>query len=384
MGITQHTSGTDNVFAIANLAMLTGNIGRESTGVNPLRGQNNVQGACDMGALPPLLPGYQKVIDAEVRAKFESAWDVKLPDKPGLTVVEMLNEAGKKIKAMYIMGENPMISDPDITHVEEGLKELDFLVVQDIFLTETAKLADVVLPAVSFAEKNGTFTNTERRVQLVRKAIEPIGAARPDCMIIVELANKMGYKMQYESSAAIMDEISKLTPSYAGISHQRLEKEGGIQWPCTNPNHPGTKFLHKDKFVIGKGKFKPIKYKEPAEVPDDEYPFRLTTGRMLYHYHTGSMSRRSKGLDEICKEGYIEINPQDANSLGINNQDTIVVSSRRGKINIKAKITDRVDKGVVFIPFHFAESAANVLTNTALDPIAKIPELKVCAVRIEK
>lgn len=384
MGITQHTTGTDNVFAIANLAMLTGNIGRESTGVNSLRGQNNVQGACDMGALPEFFPGYQEVIDVEVRAKFEDAWGVKLPDKVGLTFIEMLNEAGNKIKAIYIMGENPMISNPDITHVEEKLKKLDFLVVQDIFLTETAKLADVVLPAVSFAEKNGTFTNTERRVQLVRKAIEPIGNSKPDSTIIIELANKMGYKMEYESESAIMEEISKLTPSYGGISYSRLEKEGGLQWPCPDPTHPGTKFLHKDKFVGGKGKFKPVKYRGPVEVPDEEYPFRLTTGRMLYHYHTGSMSRRSKGLDKICKEGYIEINPEDANSLGINDGDIVTVSSRRGRINIKAKITDRVNKGIVFIPFHFAECAANVLTNTALEPIAKIPELKVCAVRIEK
>ncbi len=382
MGVTQHTTGTDNVFAIANLAMLTGNIGRESVGVNPLRGQNNVQGACDMGALPPLLPGYQKVADPQSRAKFEEAWGVQLPESPGLTVIEMLNEAGKKIKAMYIMGENPMVSDPDITHVESSLQALDFLVVQDIFLTETAKLADVVLPAASFAEKNGTFTNTERRVQLVRKAIEPVGTSKPDCVILVELAGKMGYQMRYDSAASVMEEIAGLTPSYGGISYKRLEKEGGLQWPCPDAAHPGTKFLHKDKFAGGKGKFQPVQYRPPAEEPDAEYPFRLTTGRMLYHYHTGSMTRKSVGLDEICKEGYIEINPQDAEFLGIKENDLVTVSSRRGKIEIKAKLTDIVARGVVFIPFHFAESAANVLTNAALDPIAKIPELKVCAVKI--
>jgi len=382
MGVTQHTSGTDNVFSIANLAMLTGNIGRESTGVNPLRGQNNVQGACDMGTLPPVLPGYQKVIDPQTRAKFEEAWRVKLPEAPGLTMMEMFNKAGKEIKAMYIMGENLMLSVPDLIQAEKALKALDFLVVQDIFLTETAKLADVILPAVSFAEKNGTFTNTERRVQLVRQAINPIGQSRTDSAIIIDLANIMGYKMHYDDAKSIMEEIAKLTPSYGGISYERLEREGGLQWPCPDPAHPGTKFLHKDKFAGGKGKFHPVKYRPPAEEPDEEYPFRLTTGRMLYHYHGGSMTRRSKGLDEICKEGYVEINQQDATSFGINDGDTVVVSSRRGSIKIKAKITDIVAPKEVFIPFHFAESAANVLTNTALDPIAKIPELKICAVNI--
>ncbi|MDI6751540.1 MAG: formate dehydrogenase subunit alpha [bacterium] len=379
MGITQHTTGVDNVFAIANLAMLTGNVGKESTGVNPLRGQNNVQGACDMGALPGLLPGYQKV--AEAKDKFSVAWGVSLPEKAGLTMLEMFDECGKKIKAMYIMGENPMVSDPDITHIEKALKSLDFLVVQDIFLTETAKLADVILPAASFAEKDGTFTNTERRVQLLRKALQPIGQSKEDSTIIVELASKMGYKMNYSSSSDIMAEIAALTPIYGGISYQRLSS-GGIQWPCPNPAHPGTKFLHKDKFSAGKGKFQAVRYKPPAETPDEEYPFLLTTGRMLYHYHTGSMTRRSKGLNEICKEGYLEINRKDAEILGIKEEDLVAVSSRRGVIKIKAKVTDKVPSKTLFIPFHFAESAANILTNPAYDPIAKIPELKVCAVKI--
>jgi formate dehydrogenase alpha subunit len=384
MGITQHTTGTDNVFCLANLAMLTGNVGRESTGVNPLRGQNNVQGACDMGALPDFLPGYQKVEDAKARHKFEEAWRVKLPESPGLTIIEMIREAGKKIKAMYIMGENLLLSSPDLNYTKEAIKSLDFLVVQDIFMTETAKLAAVVLPAASFAEKSGTFTNTERRVQLIRKAIEPIGESKPDDWIIAELATKMGYEMKYTNSAEIMEEIAKLTPSYGGISHKRLEKEGGLQWPCPDPNHPGTKFLHKDRFIGGKGKFHPIRYKKPEEIPDEEYPFFLTTGRMLYHYHTGSMSRRSKGLDALHKEGYVEINPKDATSLGINDGDLVSVSSRRGNITIKARITDRVSEKMVFIPFHFAESAANFLTISALDPLAKIPEFKVCAVKIQK
>lgn len=387
MGITQHTTGTDNVLSIANLSMLTGNIGRENTGVNPLRGQNNVQGACDMGALPVVFTDYQKVIDDKAKMKFEEAWGKKLPETLGLTLVEMLNEAGaasKKIKAMFIMGENPMVSDPDLNHVKESLEALDFLVVQDIFLTETAKLADVVLPAVSFAEKDGTFTNTERRVQLIRKAIEPIGQSKPDWLIITELANKMGYQMKYSSPEAIMEEIARLTPSYGGISYKRLQDECGLQWPCPDSTHPGTKFLHKDNFISGKGRFHPIKYQPADEEPDAEYPFLLTTGRMLYHYHTGSMTRRSKGLDEICKQGYIEINPQDASVLGINDEEIITVSSRRGSIKIKAKISDIVKENVVFIPFHFAESAANVLTNAALDPIAKIPEFKICAVNIQK
>ncbi|MEK9149029.1 MAG: molybdopterin-dependent oxidoreductase, partial [Candidatus Desantisbacteria bacterium] len=354
---------------------------RESTGVNPLRGQNNVQGACDMGALPGLLPGYQK--PAEAKDKFSESWGVNLPEKAGLTILEMFQEAGKKIKAMYIMGENPMVSDPDITHIDASLKSLDFLVVQDIFLTETAKLADVVLPAVSFAEKDGTFTNTERRVQLLRKAIEPIGESRPDGTIIEKIASKMGYNMNYSSSSDIMAEIAGLTPIYAGISHKRLEK-GGLQWPCPDSSHPGTKFLHKDKFSGGLGKFQAVQYKPPAEEPDEEYPFLLTTGRLLYHYHTGSMTRRSRGLDEICKEGYLEINPQDADFLQIKEQDLVTVSSRRGAIKIKAKVTDRVPSKTLFIPFHFAETAANYLTNPAYDPIAKIPELKVCAVKIAK
>jgi formate dehydrogenase alpha subunit len=379
MGITQHTTGVDNVFAVANLAMLTGNVGRESTGVNPLRGQNNVQGSCDMGALPGLLPGYQNV--AEARLKFSDAWGVNLSEAPGLTLLEMFAECGKKIKAMFIMGENPLVSDPDITHIEEALKSLDFLVVQDIFLTETAKLADVILPAVSFAEKDGTFTNTERRVQLVRKAIEPVGQSREDSKIIIGIANKMGYKMGYNSASEIMDEIARLTPIYGGISHQRLEK-GGIQWPCPDAAHPGTKFLHRDKFSGGLGKFQPTEYKPPAETQDEEYPFLLTTGRMLYHYHTGSMTRRSKGLDEICKEGYVEINPQDAASLLIKDCDMVNISGRRGAIKIKARVTDKVPPKTIFIPFHFAETAVNYLTNPAYDPIAKIPELKVCAVKI--
>jgi len=386
MGITQHTTGTDNVLSLANLAMLCGNVGREGTGVNPLRGQNNVQGACDLGALPNVYSGYQKVNDPKIREKFEKAWGVKLPLKEGLTVVEMMDMAKKgKIKGLYIMGENPMLSDPNLNHVKEGLENLEFLVVQDIFLTETAKMADVVLPGVSFAEKNGTFTNTGRRIQRVRKAIPEVGDSKQDWRIICEVSKKMGYSMNYDSPSEIMDEIASLTPIYGGVHYDRLDRDG-LQWPCLNRSHPGTPYLHKDKFARpdGKGYFTPVDYIPPAELPDEEYPFLLSTGRVLYHFHTGSLSRRSKPLSRIAPESFLEINPKDAEKLKVKDKDWVKVSSRRGEIETKVKITDRVDRGVVFMTFHFAESAVNLLTNDALDPVAKIPEYKVSAVKIEK
>jgi len=386
MGITQHTTGTDNVLSLANLAMLCGNVGKKGTGVNPLRGQNNVQGACDLGALPNVYPGYQKVSDLKVREKFEKIWGVKLPSKEGLTVVEIMDMASKgKIKGLYIMGENPMLSDPNINHVREGLENLEFLVVQDIFLTETAMKADVVLPGVSFAEKNGTFTNTGRRIQRVRKAIPEVGDSKQDWRIISEVSKKMGYSMNYDSPSEIMDEIASLTPIYGGVHYNRLDRDG-LQWPCPNKNHPGTPYLHKDKFARpdGKGYFTPVNYIPPAELPDEEYPFLLSTGRILYHFHTGSMSRRSKPLSGIVPEGFLEMNPEDGKRLRIKDNHWVKVSSRRGEIKTKVKLTERVDKGVVFMTFHFAESAANLLTNDALDPVAKIPEYKVAAVKIEK
>jgi len=382
MGITQHITGTDNVLSLANLAMLCGNVGKEGVGVNPLRGQNNVQGACDMGALANVYPGYQKVSDAKVREKFEKAWGVRLSPEEGLTVVEMMDAAARgKIKGLYIMGENPMLSDPNINHVEEGLENLEFLVVQDIFLTETARMADVVLPGVSFAEKDGTFTNTGRRIQLVRKAIPEVGKGKEDWRIICELSKRMGYPMNYSSPSEIMDEIASLTPIYGGVHYDRLDKDG-LQWPCPTRDHPGTPYLHKDKFTRGRGFFTPVDYIPPAELPDEEYPFLLTTGRILYHFHTGSMSRRSKPLSGIVPEGFLEMNPVDGESLGIKDNDWVKVSSRRGEVTTRVKLTERVDKGVVFMTFHFAESAANLLTNDALDPVAKIPEYKVAAVKI--
>jgi len=385
MGITQHTTGVDNVVSCANLAMLTGNVGKQSTGVNPLRGQVNVQGACDVGALPNVYSGYQSVTDENIRAKFEKAWNTKLPAKPGLTVVEMTNEAAKgNIKVMYIMGENPMLSDPDISHVREGLENLEFLVVQDIFLTETAELADVVLPATSYAEKDGTFTSTDRRVQRVRKAIDPIGESRPDWQIICELARRMGSKeFEYPSPADVMNEIALLTPIYGGIVYERIQKVG-LQWPCASKEHPGTPYLHKEKFTRGKGMFFGIEFKEPAELPDEEYPLILTTGRIIFHYHTGTMTRRTALLNREVPTGYVEINPMDAKKLNIINGEMVLVQSRRGEIKIKALITNMVPEGVIFIPFHFAECAANVLTNPALDPVAKIPEFKACAANVKK
>ncbi len=385
MGITQHSTGTDNVLSLANLAMMTGNIGRHGTGVNPLRGQNNVQGCCDVGGLPNLLPGYQKVTDESARRKFEEAWAHSLPEKPGLTVVEMTEAAlDGRLKAMYVMGENPLLSDPDLGHVEKGLANLDFLVVQDIFMTETAELADVVLPAAAFAEKRGTFTNTERRVQLLEPALDPPGQAWDDLKIVVRLSERMGRRVTSKHHAKVMDEMARLIPSYGGIDYDRLREECGLVWPCPTKKHPGTPVLHENAFTHGKGKFHAVAYKPPAEEPDDEYPFVLTTGRMLTQYHTGTMSRRSKGLNSLSTPGTVDINPGDASELDIHMGDEVSVSSRRGTVTAKANVTDAVPPGVLFSTFHFLETPINALTNTALDPVAKIPELKVCAARVEK
>jgi formate dehydrogenase alpha subunit len=384
MGITQHSTGTDNVLSLANLAMLTGNVGKECSGVNPLRGQNNVQGACDMGALPNVYPGYQKVDDDGVRKKFEKAWKKELSRKPGLTVVEIMEAALKKeIRGLYIVGENPVLSDPDSNAVIAGLKNLDFLVVQDIFLTETAELAHVVLPACSFAERDGTFTNTERRVQKYRKAIDAPGDALPDWRIITELAKKMGVEMEYNNASEIMDEIASVTPIYHGISYDRLENVG-LQWPCTDKKHKGTAVLHREKFSRGLGKFHEVSYLSQKEMPDTEYPLILSTGRMLQHWHTGTMSRKSVVLNQIIPKGYLEINPLDAEKLGLTPGDEVQVSSRRGSIRSDIRITEKVSEGLVFLTFHFKESPANMLTIAALDPLAKIPEFKACAVKIEK
>ena len=385
MGITQHSTGTDNVLSLANLAMLTGNVGKPGTGVNPLRGQNNVQGACDVGGLPNVYTGYQRVDSEEVAKKFEAAWGVEgLSRQPGLTLTEMMDKAARgELKALFIMGENPMVSDPDLGHVREALDKLEFLAVADIMENETLELSHVVLPAASFAEKDGTITNTERRVQRIRKAVEPVGDSRPDWEIVCALARKMGASgFDFTSPEEVFEEIRKVTPSYAGITYKRLGTQG-LQWPVPDEDHPGTPILHAESFPIGKGKFTPCEFREPAEMPDAEYPLLLTTGRLLFHYHTGTMTRRSPSLVREIDRAFVEVNPADAAELGIRDGEAVKVSSRRGSVEVNAKVTDKVGKGVIFMPFHFAEAAANVLTNSALDPVSKIPEFKVCSARIE-
>jgi formate dehydrogenase major subunit/formate dehydrogenase alpha subunit len=396
MGITQHIVGVRNVMDLANLQMLLGNIGVPGGGVNPLRGQNNVQGACDMGGLPNVYPAYQAVTIDAARQKFEAAWGVALPNKVGMTVTEMIPAAGEdKVKALYILGEDPVMSDPDSSHIRHCLDSCKFIVLQEIFPSETSHYADVLLPGVSFAEKTGTFTNTERRVQMVRKAIEPLGDARQDWWIISELAKQILSEGQrqvnmapfsgwnYSDTSQIMDEVAALTPSYAGVSHERLEHGEQLQWPVRDLSHPGTPILHIGQFARGLGKFAPIDHIPPAEMPDDEYPMILSTGRVLYHWHGGEMTRRAKGLMEIYSEPLIELNPDDAVHMGVNGRKRIRVSSRRGSIEAEAWITDRVPPGMVYANFHFPSASANELTIAELDPIAKIPEYKVCAVKVE-
>jgi formate dehydrogenase alpha subunit len=383
MGITQHICGTDNVRAVANLATLTGNIGREFTGVNPLRGQNNVQGASDAACLPNVYPGYQRVDDPGVRQKFEQAWGVELSPKPGLTATEMMNSAVEgKLKAMYIMGENPIITDPNMHHTIKALNSLEFLVVQDIFMTETAALADVIFPATCSFEKDGTFTNTERRVQRVRKAVEPPGRARNDLAIISRMSRAMRYPLEYDSPEQVLAEFGRLWPALFGITYDRISTSG-LAWPCPSKDHPGTEYLYKDGFPKGKVPFVTVPFNPPAEVTNDEYPFILTTGRNLYQYHSGSMTRRVNAIEQHAGDAYVEMNPADVAKLGIKNGEMIRVRSRRGKVDIKARISRRVSEGMIFIPMHYREAAANVITNDALDPVVKIPELKVCAVKIE-
>ena len=386
MGITQHTHGVDNVRCCAALALLTGNVGRPGTGVNPLRGQNNVQGGCDMGALPDVFSGYQKVADPAVREKFARAWGVSvLPEAPGLPLTLAMNAAAAgELHGMFILGENPMISDADQGHARRALENLEFLAVQEIFLSETAAMADVVLPGACYAEKDGTYTNTERRVQRVRRAVAPPGEARPDWQIISDLAARAGYHgMDYADAPAIMDEIAFLTPSYGGITYDRLDPHG-LQWPCPDSGHPGTPILHVERFTRGLGRFSPAGYRPPAELPDNEFPLVLTTGRTFVHWHTGTMTRRTHLLDREEPHAFVELHPADAERLGVKERDEVLVVSRRGEVRVKARVTDIVTPGVVFMPFHFAEGAANALTNNALDPESAIPEFKVCAVQVRR
>jgi predicted molibdopterin-dependent oxidoreductase YjgC len=396
MGITQHIVGVRNVMTLANLQMLLGNMGKPGGGVNPLRGQNNVQGACDMGGLPNVYPAYQPVINEEVQKKFTAAWGATSGLKVGLTVTEMMpGIPSGKIKALYIMGEDPATSDPDSAHIRHCLNELDFLVLQDIFPTETSAFADILLPGVSFAEKNGTFTNTERRVQPVHQAIPSLGSARQDWQITAEIARRIlaagGREVlegpargwDYHAASEILDEIASLTPSYRGINQRRLDNGERLQWPVPSYDHPGTPVLHTKGFARGKGKFMPIDHIPAPELPDDDYPMILSTGRVLYHWHGGEMTRRAKGLMEVYGNALVEVSPADAEKLGINGHTILRVTSRRGSIEAEAWVTDRVPPGMVFANFHFPEASANELTIAALDPVSKIPSYKVCAVRVE-
>ncbi len=386
MGITQHTTGVDNVKSCCNLAMLCGNVGVHGGGVNPLRGQNNVQGACDMGGLPNVMTGYQPVADPQVREKFSKAWGTPLSDQPGLTITDMIPAILKgKLKGLFVIGENPKLSDPDWNHLNEALKKLDFLVVQDLFLSETAQVADVVFSAASVAEKEGTFTNTERRCMRIHKATDPIGNTLADWEIISRLSTAMGYKMKYANPEAIFDEMASLTPkSYAGMTYERMGLDG-LQWPCPDRDHPGTPYLHKEQFTRGKGKFHAVEYLAPAEMPDADYPYFLTTGRMFAHFHTGTMTRISSHLDVEQTTGYVSISPTDAEELEVQDGEVLVLSSRRGRMEAPAKISTSLKPGTVFLPIHFGENPTNVLTSSeAFDPLAKIPEFKVSAVKIEK
>lgn len=409
MGITQHTTGVLNVLSLGNLQMLLGNIGIPGGGVNPLRGQNNVQGACDMGALVNVFPGYQPVANSDVLAKFDSAWALEpavfnsegtthlgLSNQPGLTVVEMM-EAAKagRVRGLYILGENPAVTDPDSNHVQECLEKAEFVVLHEIFPSETSRYADVILPGTTFAERTGTFTNTERRIQLFHQAITPRGETRPEADVICDLARRILAQQgrlptgpyatwNDENVASILEEVSQLTPSYAGVSYNRLERGEQLQWPVLDLDHPGTPILHVDQFTRGKGRFHAVDHLPAKELPDEEYPFLMTTGRVLYHWHAGEMTRRGRGLSEVYPESLMEISPEDALRLGIKDNQTIHVRSRRGRTSARAAVTPRVSPGLLFANFHFpGERNINNVTIAALDPISKIPEYKVCAVQIE-
>ena len=393
MGLTQHTNGTANCHGVLNLALLTGQLGKPGSGISPLRGQNNVQGCGDAGCIPNSLPGYQGLKD-ETLEKYAQAWDGSLPGEKGLVVTEMMEEADAgRLKAMYIVGENPLLGEPDLSHAREAMEKLEFLAVQDIFMHETAEIADVILPATSFAEKDGTFTNSERRVQRVRKALDPIGDSRPDWEITCDLARRVCRRMgltedqfKYNHPSEIFDEMARLTPIIAGLSYERLDREGGIQWPCPTPDHPGTPILYQESFTRGLGKFVVVAQEEPAaELPNRKYPLILNTGRILYHWHGGTLTRRVAGLLARAPELQVAINPRDAKASGVSDGDEIRVSSRRGELEGRALVTDEVRPGDVFVPFvKLNESAANFLTNAAFDPNSKIPEYKVCAVRVER
>ena len=384
LGITEHTCGTENVQNLANLAMLCGQIGKESSGINPLRGQNNVQGACDMGAMNTNMPGYQKVADPAVREKFATAWGVPLPTDAGGKLTDFFELAGEgKIKAIYAMGEDFVRSEPNSTKIIEELSKLEFLVCQDIFMSETAKLAHVVFPAACFAEKDGTFTNTERRVQRVRKAVEPPGEAWADWQIVCDVSTAMGYPMTYSHPSEIWDELASLTPNFAGISYPRIEKRG-LQWPCPDKDHPGTPYLHAKRFTRGLGLFHVIKYRPPAEVPDEKYPMILSTGRTLFNYNIGNMTRKSGIIDQKEPENFVEIHRDDAARIGVSDGEYVRVSTRRGSLVVLARVSSNVRPGAIWMPFHHVESSTNLLTNNAFDNITRTAEYKVCAAAVER
>lgn len=382
MGISQHVFGTDNARCLIALALLTGNVGRPGTGLHPLRGQNNVQGASDAGLIPMYYPGYQSVADAEVRKRFESLWGVDLPDTPGLTTAEITHAALEgDIRGLYCMGENPFLSDPDINRVREALASLDFLVVQDLFITETAEFADVILPASAFMEKCGTFTNTDRRVQKSQPVRQPPGEARQDWHILRDLAQRMGHDWSYHDESAVFDEFVKAAPLYANLSHTNIG-ETGRWYPCPHPDSQGERLLFADTFPIGRGRFVPAQLGTAPDLPDNDYPFILNTGRQLEHWHTGVMTRRSRALDAIAPKARVELHPDDARKLGVANEEWVELASRRGSVQVQALITRDVAPGTLFLPMHFREAAANLLTSPALDPFGKIPEFKICAVAV--
>jgi formate dehydrogenase alpha subunit len=392
MGISQSTHGTENTFSLVNLALMCGHIGKPGTGLNPLRGQNNVQGCSDSGGLPNVYTAYQKVDDIEVQEKFEEHWGTKLSATPGLTATEMITGASQgTVKGMFVMGENPMISEPNQNHSRQAMEQLEFLVCQDIFINETGEMADVILPATSFAEKDGTFTNTDRRVQRCRQAVPAVGQSRADWDILSDLGRRietrLGKKLRvgfdFQNAEEIWEEMRQVTPAFWGIDYARIEKEGGVHWPCPDFDHPGTPYLFEDEFPRGKGKFWEIDFETISELPDDEYPYNLSTGRVLYHWSGSTMTGRS-GIEEAYPEATCEIHPRDAANLGVADSDWLEITSRRGSISLRALITKRSPKGTIFIPFHFAEAAVNLLTLETVDPRAKIPDYKNTAVKIKK
>ncbi len=383
LGITEHTHGTDNVYALSNLVLMTGHLGHASTGLNPLRGQNNVQGANDAGASPVFFPGYQRVDDPEAHAKYEAAWSAKLPLEPGLNLNQMMKAAGKDIRAFFIMGEDIVMSEPNVSRLELGLNAMDFVIVQDIFMNETARFADVVLPAGCFAEKDGTFTNSERRVQLVRKAVEPPGEARADWQVLIELAKACGANWSFDTPAEIFAELACNAPKFAGISHERIDARGeGLQWPCPSADHDGTRYLHEGGVLRGKGLFQAVDYRPSVECADEEYPLVLSTGRTLYHYNSATQTTRSAGLPEKQPEAYVELHPRNAGERGIEDGDLVEVLSRRGSLRCRAVLSRQVRKGCIWMPFHFAGARANLLTVDHGDAVTGTAEYKVCATEV--